>query len=526
MPVVALVGAITVGLLLMSRIGAGVDSIYYDRVEPLKQLKVIADAYAVNVIDAVNKGNSGLFVAEEIRAELARAKGLIDSNWKVYMATELTDEEQRLAREANQLFAPANQAIRTLEAYLDGQTGVIAGNLHEYDGPLYASIDPISSKISELIELQLRVANQERQQINTMASRSELGFVAAGAFVIVVLLILGTLTYRSITRPLQALESTMRQIQDRSDLTLRAPIMGEDELGQTARAFNAMLERFAFLVSELSASINQLASASEEMSAIAAHTSDVVERQKRETEMVATAMTEMAATSQSVAENANTTALNTRKADEQAREGKRVVSVAVQQSRSLRDDMVQSASVIQQLLEDSQGIGSVLDVIRSVSEQTNLLALNAAIEAARAGEHGRGFAVVADEVRTLAQRTHTSTEEIQTLIRRLQDAARQTVEVMSSSQGRAVEAAGSAESAGAMLEEVTHAVASITDMNLQTASAAEEQSAVAEEMSRNIASISSIASETQTTSQQSAQASHDLARLASELHNLASRFRV
>ncbi len=525
-PIIALFISIVSGMSIMQRTGMGVDSIYFDGVEPLKQLKVTADAYAVSVIDAVNKGNAGSLSVEEVKKELTQAKEKIAVNWKTYMATRLTDEEARLAKEANVLFEPADHAIRKLEGFLSGQSGSVMGKLNDLDGQLYTAIDPISNKISELIELQLRVANEERQALDDMAETSRTIFIVAGLLVIITLIAFGMATYRSINKPLDALKTTMRKVEQHSDLTLRAPVMGEDEIGQAAKAFNAMLDRFANVLGELGKAISQLASASEEMSAISSHTSQIIDQQKRETEMVATAMTEMAATSHSVAENANTTALNTRHADEQTAKGMVILSQAVDSNKRLREDMEKSTGIIEQLVSNSQNIGSVLDVIRSVSEQTNLLALNAAIEAARAGEHGRGFAVVADEVRTLAQRAQKSTEEIQALISRLQDAAKQTVDVMSVSKERANESANNSEAAGKAMEAIRHAVESITAMNLQSASAAEEQSAVAEEMSRNIATISHIALDTQSSAQQSAQASHDLARLASELHKLASRFKV
>lgn len=189
---------------------------------------------------------------------------------------------------------------------------------------------------------------------------------------------MGSTTYRSIYRPLNNLKNTMRQVEQRSDLTLRVPVSSQDELGQAAQTFNTMLDHFARVLGELSGAIAQLASASEEMSAISKHTSEAVDQQKRETEMVATAMTEMAATSHSVAENANTTALNTRQADEQTAKGMTILTQAVESNRLLRQDMEKSTGIIEQLVSNSQNIGSVLDVIRAVSEQTNLLALNAA----------------------------------------------------------------------------------------------------------------------------------------------------
>lgn len=529
LPITALLIAIVSAAAILQRSTDEVDQLYSVRIEPIGHLKKIADAYAIGVIDAVNKGNAGLLSAEDVRRELASARSTIRTEWDFFYSGVDASKNPRIAamsKEAVELFVSADQSITTLDRYLEGRSGMVANVLNDFDGPLYKSIDPISEKINQITNREMQKADEQRHALSKLAQSMEWTFVIVGGIVILILVFLGYATYRSINRPLEAIRITMRRVEQESDLRLRAPVMANDELGQTAKTFNTMLERFAHILGELNGAIAQLASASEEMSAISAHTSQTVDQQKRETEMVATAMTEMAATSQSVAENANTTAFNTRQADEQTAKGMTILTQAVDSNRLLRQDMEKSTGIIEQLVSNSQNIGSVLDVIRAVSEQTNLLALNAAIEAARAGEHGRGFAVVADEVRTLAQRTQRSTEEIQGLISRLQDAAKQTVTVMSTSKERADESAVHSEAAGQAMEAISKAVESISAMNLQSASAAEEQSAVAEEMSRNIATISHIALDTQSSAQQSAQASHDLARLASELQKLASRFKV
>ena len=529
LPITALVVSIISAAIIMQRSTDEVNHLYSVRIDPIGHLKKITDAYAVNVIDAVNKGNAGLINAEDVRRELESARSIIHSEWEVFHSSFDPSENPKISamsKEAMERFVPADQAIVATLRYLEGRSGKLAGALDEFDGSLYKTIDPISEKIGQIIEREMQKADEQRHALDKLMQSLKWTFVIVGMSVILILMFLGYTTYRNINRPLEALRITMKRVEQESDLRLRAPVMANDELGQTAKTFNTMLDRFAHILGELNGAITQLASASEEMSAISAHTSQTVDQQKRETELVATAMTEMAATSHSVAENANTTAVNTRQADEQTAKGMTILTQAVESNRLLRQDMDKSTGIIEQLVSNTQNIGSVLDVIRAVSEQTNLLALNAAIEAARAGEHGRGFAVVADEVRTLAQRTHQSTEEIQGLITRLQDAAKQTVNVMSTSKERADESAIHSEAAGQAMEAISKAVESIAAMNMQSASAAEEQSAVAEEMNRNIATISHIALDTQSSAQQSAQASQDLARLASQLQRLASQFNV
>ncbi|NHZ69797.1 MAG: methyl-accepting chemotaxis protein, partial [Thermotogales bacterium] len=255
-------------------------------------------------------------------------------------------------------------------------------------------------------------------------------------------------------------------------------------------------------------------------------TREGVQRQKSEIDQVATAMTEMAATVQEVARNAATAAGAARDANEEAGSGKRVVKETIQAINSLAGEVQSASDVINQLAADSEAIGGVLDVIRGIAEQTNLLALNAAIEAARAGEQGRGFAVVADEVRTLAQRTQTSTQEIQSMIEKVQSGARNAVNVMESGREQAAGSVSKAGEAGTSLETINSAVSAINDMNMQIASAAEEQSAVAEEINRNIVNIGIVADETADGSNKIANANEDLVRLGGQLQSIVSMFKV
>jgi methyl-accepting chemotaxis protein len=269
-----------------------------------------------------------------------------------------------------------------------------------------------------------------------------------------------------------------------------------------------------------------LASAAEEMSAIMEETHRGTQQQQSETSQVVTAMNQMTATVQEVARHATEAAAAANNADQASIEGKQVVINTMKAIEDLSSEVHSAASVIGQLEKDSENIGAVLDVIKGIAEQTNLLALNAAIEAARAGEQGRGFAVVADEVRTLASRTQQSTQEIQEMIEKLQAGAQSAVKVMDDSRSRAEDSVSQAAQAGTSLEAITRAVSQITDMNTQIATAAEQQSSVAEEINRNVVNISDIVDRTAEGAQQTSTASEELANLAGQLQQLVNQFKV
>ncbi len=346
-----------------------------------------------------------------------------------------------------------------------------------------------------------------------------------GALAICIGLLAAVSISRMIVGPLRATVQQAQRVAG-GDLTYSQASTRRDEVGQLQNAMHSMTESLRALIGRIGGGVSQIAAAAEQLSAVTAQTSAGVQTQRLETEQVATAMHEMAATVQEVARNAEQASTAARQADQQARQGDRVVQDAVGQIGNLAGEVDQSAHAIEALHAESGRIGSVLEVIRAVAEQTNLLALNAAIEAARAGEQGRGFAVVADEVRALARRTHDSTEEIEGLIGNLQRVAQQAVEQMQNSRDLTQRTVDLANEAGVALGRITESVSTIEQMNQQIAAAAEQQSAVAENISESVTRVRDIGDQSASATEQTAGASAELARLGVELQELVRQFRT
>ncbi|WP_312467920.1 methyl-accepting chemotaxis protein [Stutzerimonas nitrititolerans] len=386
---------------------------------------------------------------------------------------------------------------------------------------LVAAVQDFSGKPLGVLE----VAMDRSHYADALADMRNTALIVAGIAIALGLLV-AALVARGIVRPIRVAVDAMRDIAaGEGDLTRRLEEHGRNEVAELGQAFNQFAEKVRRLVSEVAGSTSQVAAAAEEMSAITDEFNRDVAQQRHEIEQVATAMNEMTATVQDVARNAAQAAASAQAADREAQQGQQVVHETVSSIESVSVEVEHTASAIQRLEADSQSISAVLEVIRGVAEQTNLLALNAAIEAARAGEQGRGFAVVADEVRTLASRTQQSTLEIQQVIEQLQSGARNAAEVMHRGRAQVDSSVLQAQQAGSSLTSITIAVASISDMNVQIASAAEQQSAVSDEISQNVVNINQVADRVTESASQTAQASSQLAHLAAGLQTLVGQFK-
>jgi len=351
-------------------------------------------------------------------------------------------------------------------------------------------------------------------------------FMITAVVIVIGLIIAGVLT-RGIVKPLCDTVKTMKAISEGDgDLTKRLDEKGKDEISKLAVAYNAFANKIQQIVIDVKESTTHLSSASSAMFNITEDTAQAIERQQSETHQLATAMNEMTTTVQEVAKNAQYAQTAATSADNSTNTGQEIVNKAVLSTEDLASEVDHAAEVVSSLANESQNIGSLLEVIKGIAEQTNLLALNAAIEAARAGEQGRGFAVVADEVRTLASRTQTSTEEIETMIESLQTKARNAVDTMENGKSKAQASVNQTKEAGISLKNIAQEVAAIAEMNIQIASAAEEQSLVAEEINRNVININQVSEKTTTSAQQTKSSSHDISNIATDLNNLVGQFKV
>jgi len=374
-------------------------------------------------------------------------------------------------------------------------------------------------------KLQQVVANSEE------AVESHVKFVNMLAYslftaVLVIALASAWLIGRSILERIHNLQSTMNKIAQSNDLTTTVDVSGGDELSDMAEVFNHMLTNFRSLIVEVNNSVNTLNTATGSLAENIYNANEGVETQMQQTDLVATAVTEMVATVDEIATNTREAAHKAELTNINAGKGKAGVEQTINQIGQLSEKLLDSENVVKQLEKESITIASVLGVIRGIAEQTNLLALNAAIEAARAGEQGRGFAVVADEVRTLASRTQDSTQEIETIIGLLQKRTQEIVTLMDECRSQGQESADQASSAGAMLDEITQDVALIMDMNSAIATAIQEQSTVASEVNQHVVMIRDVTEQSGASAKQNEHMSEELSQQAEVLTTEVSRFTV
>lgn len=386
-------------------------------------------------------------------------------------------------------------------------------------GRMQQSVEQSDQLVMQLVadtKLQVEASIAKAQSVAIMV------FIISG----IIVLTLVYLTSRSIIVPVERIYQSINKIRRNNDLTVTIEQIGNDEITIMSKDFNSLIGDFNNLINEVNGALNALNIATENLSESTAATSSGMQEQLHEADMVATAATEMQATIQDISHNTEAAAKKAESTNLSAQQGRSEVESTVAHIRGLSDSLEHASSVVSLLEKDGETIGSVLDVIRAIADQTNLLALNAAIEAARAGEQGRGFAVVADEVRSLAQRTQESTSEIEGIINTLQQRTQEVVSIMHQCRSQGDESASQANRAGELLGAITEDVQTIMEMSTQIAVAIDQQSQVASEVNKNVVSIRDIARNTSGHAANNAQTSEEVSAQARVLFAAIDKFKV
>ncbi|HHQ4634020.1 methyl-accepting chemotaxis protein [Aeromonas veronii] len=475
------------------------------------------------VIDALGKDPDSLNISTQ-SFEAAKSQ---------YMAAEQRYGSMPFVseRDRNMFAELKTAAAKYFSAHGDLETAIRQGDIAKVQSLIKnesrAALEQAGQDGLELRKENDRVANLLTKQSEASYERAKLLSTTVGALTLLFVVIVAWLLIRQIRNPVMTLLEQTRQVAA-GNLTSQLDMkqFSHDELGKLAQGFNEMQSNLRMLVNEVSGSVVQLGAAAEEISAVAQQSANNMGAQQHELNQLATAMNEMQATVQEVARNTNDAASAATSASDTAAQGSETVNDSIGRIEKVATAIEETALVIRQLGDDSRNIGMVLEVIQGIAEQTNLLALNAAIEAARAGEQGRGFAVVADEVRTLAKRTQDSTSQINHIISELQQRANEAGVTMQQSQDMMSETVHTAREAGASIAEISSSVNSISHMNIQIATATEEQGAVSEELNRNVVNISNASEEVATGAKQMAQACNDLNLLATQLQEVVRKFRT
>ena len=383
--------------------------------------------------------------------------------------------------------------------------------------------DQMGEQLNKLVALNTGYAKTASAEAGANYSGAIIGIVVAAVMAALMTILLAWLLTRSIVTPLNRALLAAQTIAD-GNLSKTIEADGQDEPGRLLGALSIMQANLRKTIEQISGSATQLGAAAEELSAVTQDASRGLQQQNNEIEQAATAVNEMTAAVEEVARNAVSTSEASSQSTQAAREGRNRVVETVDAIQTMTQDVHTTSLMIEGLAAQGRDIGKVLDVIRAIAEQTNLLALNAAIEAARAGEAGRGFAVVADEVRALAHRTAQSTQEIEKMVAGIQNGTGEAVASMQQSNQRTQSTLEMARAAGVALEQITQSIHLINERNLVIASASEEQAQVSREVDRNLVNIRDLATQSATGANQTSAASHELSRLAVNLNALVSRF--
>ena len=508
----------------MADLNQSTTSIAADGLVPTRLLGELADTTTrfrtMSYVVLVNRAPADVAKAEaRLDVLTKKANRIVEDYAPLVSGPEEADKFRQFKEAMGNYLIAQNKLLEVSRAGRDAEIpGLISGDLKRY-----------SDQMAPLLEWMLEV-NRKDSEASVVDAGNQ--YVNARNIIIAVLVLTALMTVllavvltRSIVRPLSDAVRAAENVAQ-GDLTQTVQIQGRDEVTRLQQALQTMQTNLRDTLQQISGSATQVASAAEELNAVTEEGSRSLQQQNDEIEQAATAVNEMTAAVEEVASNAVSTSTASQQSSSSAIQGSQRVQETVTAIQQMTNDVETTAEQVRSLAGQTRDIGKVLDVIRAIAEQTNLLALNAAIEAARAGEAGRGFAVVADEVRALAHRTQQSTQEIEVMVSGIQQGSSQAVASMQNSSARAQTTLDVARSAGVALEEITRSVGEISDRNLVIASAAEEQAQVSREVDRNLVNIRDLSLQSSAGANQTNSASHELSRLAVELNQMVGRFKI
>jgi methyl-accepting chemotaxis protein len=471
---------------------------------------------------AVTVGGATEAEKNEILQKLKEEQMASQKSFATYRTTRLAPDEKQAGDHFEQLWS---SYLVSIDQYLIDLT---KGDVSHARTMLTSTIQPQFEQLIDNLKIIVASNNRQIEESATAAkalqSNATLTLFGGIAFAFILAIGLGLFITRLITRPIAEAVVSAQRIAS-GDLTQRITTSRQDEPGQMLLALSEMQDSLKNTLQQIANASDQLASAAEELSAVTEESSKGLVRQNDEIQQAATAVNQMTSAVEEVARNAVSTSEASQSSSEEARLGRQQVQEAATAINSMVTELDASTGTVEDLAGQVRSISKMVDVIRTVAEQTNLLALNAAIEAARAGEQGRGFAVVADEVRSLAHRTQASTSEIETMIAAVQERAEDAVRAMGNSQGLARNTQLMAQAADQALERITDKIVSINERNLVIASATEEQALVAREVDRNLLNIRDLSTQTATGAHQTSASSHELSRLAGSFNQLVAQFK-
>ncbi len=492
------------------------------RLNQAQLINEIIRSFTHNIIDVSHKARGGMLLWDEATQTVETGKRVITNNWKALQKIQLSEEETKILKDSFPLFEQSLSTINKLEGFIKEQSSYSMGNFVDLE--LYGSLDPLLANLDQLVTLQKKQATTEFAEYKAATKTVNYYFLLVILLTVILVLLLSVSIIRSIRSPISHLLQIMSQVESTSDLSLRVKLDNGDEFSEIGDRFNQMMDKIVDLMHAIKTAGEEIDSATHAMMSSCKGASEQTYATQGELSSAATSVEEMAQTADSLQQYTNQTQEVTKEADDFVSGNFKTIKEATQQIFSLSEAINRSADQVNVLREHGLKIDSILSVIKTVAEQTNLLALNAAIEAARAGEQGRGFAVVADEVRGLAQRTQESTKEIETVIANIREATEVAAQQMHSNAQKASENATTFQQTETTLQSILDAFSDILNQNTASQEIFNEQTLAVKSVNQTVHRIHTLAESSNAKTSQALSSAKEIEQLSGRLKLAIGRF--